>query len=555
MQDDLCKSKGSVIESRHFENKGSNQKRKAVRPLADFCRYQLIRPDNSDWNNSKWIFFTIRTGNEFIRMVPNCLTFHLAPQIDDTETLPAVPTYHPLDPLGKDQTGTGSTAVIHGFNRAVYFNPLAGGPATLLSEVEIILDGQRVQINTGGYFSATNTLNKLFCPEHIRRQSLGHEHILHNEFDVGSVFDFYGYGDQTSKLVCKTSAYEYALMELNAKGGSTSDANPRLCPVSGDLDGMLFLSRPKNLGLNSIEECDAGKNQHPLIPPHTEVQIKMRLNDPIEARVIDTKMSQKTFFSDDPISLATAGTEGTGGNAGTAGTAGNPPTKDKFLRGKFCKLHIQDITIGIEKVRAKKEKIQRNMAQGSITFHIDQYLFRARSLQPTTATTNTEFDLPPNIQLCYVFFCRSNQLIFDSLGNRGSDLTRFCLPPKLEHIEFRLDGNRFLFANGLSISREDASSQPDAKQFHDYLRHRNLTDDSFNTFFPKGQKTKKIGFKHVFPIDFTNFAMESPSKLEICCKYDPHSPEDYYCVLFMPQSVEIHKPSRDSIWQTSATVG
>ena len=48
--------------------------------------------------------------------------------------------------------------------------------------------------------------------------------------------------------------------------------------------------------------------------------------------------------------------------------------------------------------------------------------------------------------------------------------------------------------------------------------------------------------------------MDKPSKIEINCKFEPKSPYDYYCILFAPQSVTIHKPSRDSIWQTGATV-
>ena len=79
MQDDLCK-KGSYIESRHFENKGVT-KRKHVKPETDYDRYQSIHPDTTDWAQTGWLTFTIRTGNEFVRMVPNCLTFFLTPEI------------------------------------------------------------------------------------------------------------------------------------------------------------------------------------------------------------------------------------------------------------------------------------------------------------------------------------------------------------------------------------------------------------------------------------------------------------------------------------------
>ena len=545
MQDDLCKNKGSYIESRHWENKGV-LKRKQVRPQADFCRYQSIRPDNNDWNASRWVFFTLRTGNEFVRMVPNCLTFYLTPKICSYPPLPTPLAYEPFDPFkvvnktvtvpaAGERPATTKTVIDH-MNRSMYFNPLAGGPSTLIEEIEIILDGQRVQINTGGFFSTTNTLNKLFCPEHVRRDSLGHNHILHNELDTMTIYNYYGHGSEDMKGYFKNPHYEYALRELNA--ASDDNNKPRICPVSGDIDGMLFLSKPKNLGLNSILECDTGKNQHPILPPNTELQIKMRLNYPLVYRLIDTQMSADQYFSHE------------------TDTAALPPAADKFANGRFLNFEINDVTLNIEKVRWSKEKIQKNMASGSINFEFDQYLFRARGIDANTTTTKTEHDIPSHVGLVYVMFARSNQLIYDSQGHRSSDFTRFSLPPNMTHIEFKLNGNRILFANGLSLTKTKNHSEKDAKQFYDYLFHRNLTDDDFDSFFPTGKSAKHvIGFKQCFPLDLTPYKLETPSKIEINCSFNPKSPANYYCVMFMPQSVSIHKPSRDSIWHSNATVG
>ena len=83
------------------------------------------------------------------------------------------PTFEATSPFeGIGTTGAGGARTITGNKRSFFFNPLAGGPSSLISEIEIILDGQRVQINTGGYFSATNTLNKLFCPSYCYNQCL-----------------------------------------------------------------------------------------------------------------------------------------------------------------------------------------------------------------------------------------------------------------------------------------------------------------------------------------------------------------------------------------------
>ena len=87
--------------------------------------------------------------------------------------------------------------------------------------------------------------------------------------------------------------------------------------------------------------------------------------------------------------------------------------------------------------------------------------------------------------------------------------------------------------------------------------HRKLTDESFKTFFPKLRDFQhgNISYKNVILVDLLPYETSKPCIIEINCTYSPMSPNNYYCVMFMPQSVTIHKPSRDSIWQSSATVG
>ena len=323
MQTDLCKvrkTKEGFAQSRHWENEGVT-KRKDIRPLAAYCRYYYQRPDNSDYNSSKWVYFTIRTGNEFLRLTPNCLTFYVTIKVDpeyEGDGSAAVGQFTAQDPF-KKKIGDGGLA--EGLQRSAYFNPLSGGPAALIAEAEIVMDGQRVQINTGGHFSATNTLNKLFCPAAVRKEALGHDLILHNELDTKTFFDWYDLNITGAnnadlrksadilKFIYKNPKFEEVLMEVNSAGNAAN--TNRICPLSGDLDGMLFLSKPKNLTLNSIEACDHSLNQHPILPPNCELQIRLRLNDPITFRMIDTKINDETYFAE------------------TTNTATLPPVGDK----------------------------------------------------------------------------------------------------------------------------------------------------------------------------------------------------------------------------------
>ena len=134
----------------------------------------------------------------------------------------------------------------------------------MVSEVEILLDGQVVQVDRGGFLSITNTLNRLFVPSTRRTEIVGHPYILHNEEDkkmLGNATD-----DET-KFLYKSPSYEYALNSLNAVGKKTGK---KAVQLKSDLDGIFLLSRPKNLGLEAMSRCHSGYNQHPLIPPNTE---------------------------------------------------------------------------------------------------------------------------------------------------------------------------------------------------------------------------------------------------------------------------------------------
>ena len=482
-------------------------------------------------------------------MTPNCLTFYVTIKVDpeyEGDGSAAVGQFTAQDPF-KKKIGDGGLA--EGLQRSAYFNPLSGGPAALIAEAEIVMDGQRVQINTGGHFSATNTLNKLFCPAAVRKEALGHDLILHNELDTKTFFDWYDLNITGAnnadlrksadilKFIYKNPKFEEVLMEVNSAGNAAN--TNRICPLSGDLDGMLFLSKPKNLTLNSIEACDHSLNQHPILPPNCELQIRLRLNDPITFRMIDTKINDETYFAE------------------TTNTATLPPVGDKFGKGKWINLEINDITLNMEKVRPEKEKLQRSMATGSITYVIDQYVFRAREIGPLATTSTSPFNVPENVKLAYVFLCRNTQLQFDSQGHRSSDLTRFCFPPSLRTIEIKRDGQRIQHTNNLHISRQKAASLPDAVALHQMYLHRKLTDESFHTFFPKLRDflTGNVSYKNVVVVDLTPYDTSKPCLIEVNCSYSPSSPANYYCVMFMPQSVTIYKPSRDSIWQSSATVG
>ena len=60
------------------------------------------------------------------------------------------------------------------------------------------------------------------------------------------------------------------------------------------------MSRPKNQTIEQIYDCEtSGLNQLPLIPPHTEITLRLKLNDPIHLRCIDSFCPSLKFFGHD----------------------------------------------------------------------------------------------------------------------------------------------------------------------------------------------------------------------------------------------------------------
>ena len=81
------------------------------------------------------------------------------------------------------EPATGGAKKVKENRRAYFFNPVTGGAANLISEVEILLDGQLVQVDRTGYFSIYNTMNRVFVTSDVRNKINGHPYILHNSHD------------------------------------------------------------------------------------------------------------------------------------------------------------------------------------------------------------------------------------------------------------------------------------------------------------------------------------------------------------------------------------
>ena len=497
----------------------------------DTLDIQLIPAETTDFRRTQQITFYGNTGNKAWRFMPFPLITTVIPTEKNEDYGSAEATVAQVD---KDrewdgmrpfeyiyEPATGGAKKVKENRRAYFFNPVTGGAANLISEVEILLDGQLVQVDRTGYFSIYNTMNRVFVTSDVRNKINGHPYILHNSHDQAKLGEL---GD--TKFLYKSANYEYALNALNA----LDRKNPKAVILATDLDGIFPLSRPKNLGLEAIQKCPSGGNQYPMIPPNTEVTIRMRLCDPLHLRLGDSGCPNSKFFG-----------------------SGDTATMDEDDKFKFdgINFQIQSMNLLVQKIGPEDPKVQSILRNGSFECVFDQYVHRARALDSNQVNTLTPEKIPAGTGLVYVTFVRQNQLWKDGMGERSSDASRFCLPPGLTSITFKVNGTPVLFdGQQLRFSRDSANREPTAKAFHSYLQKLDLTSDSFESFFP----ATGFGFKHVFPLDLTPYKYDKPADLHVICSFATASPSNYYVLMIIPNQVAISRASPSSVWTTTANV-
>ena len=529
---DVCSEGGKSLISPHLENQGT-EKRKNVKPRMDTLDIQLIPAETTDFRRTQQITFYGNTGNKAWRFMPFPLIMTVVP-CEKNEDYGSVEEgvgqadkdrewdgMRPFEYIYEAATGPGSAKKVKSNRRAYFFNPVTGGAANLISEVEILLDGQLVQVDRTGYFSIYNTMNRVFVTSDVRNKINGHPFVLHSSKDQAKLGEL---GD--TKFLYKSANYEYALNALNA----LDRKNPKSVILASDLDGIFPLSRPKNLGLEAIQKCPSGGNQYPMIPPNTEVTIRMRLCDPLHLRLGDSGCPNSKFFG-----------------------SGDTATMDEDDKFKFdgINFQIQSMNLLVQKIGPEDPKVQSILRNGSFECVFDQYVHRARALDSNQVNTLTPEKIPAGTGLVYVTFVRQNQLWKDGMGERSSDASRFCLPPGLTSITFKVNGTPVLFdGQQLRFSRDSANREPTAKAFHSYLQKLDLTSDSFESFFP----ATGFGFKHVFPLDLTPYKYDKPADLHVICSFATASPSNYYVLMIIPNQVAISRASPSSVWTTTANV-
>ena len=143
-------SDGAVL-SKHLENQGT-KKRARLKPEAELVDVQLIPPENRDFTPGRIVTFNIQTGSFALRFLNSCLQIKLLPLIRnklyDANSVDKIlaSQWHGMTPFEATGTTEDGEKNNKNKNRALYFNPITGGPASIINETETYLDNQLVQV-------------------------------------------------------------------------------------------------------------------------------------------------------------------------------------------------------------------------------------------------------------------------------------------------------------------------------------------------------------------------------------------------------------------------
>jgi hypothetical protein len=277
------------------------------------------------------------------------------------------------------------------------------------------------------------------------------------------------------------------LVNMNFNGGYEK-------VITGGLDGTAFLGPPKNAISHQLLTPDV-VNRSSIIPPNTEVVIRLTLHENTMFRFSNASMKFNNYFkSAAPTDAAEL----------LLFKAESKPDR--------VRVELKEICLLAEKVTFANEEIQKQLEKKEISYFYDRPYTTISHIPSGQQFFTTSHIIPKTASCLYVFFPFAFQLFGDTIGKRTSDCCRFTLPATLSNLTMKIDETSVYFAQGLAISGTNSRSSSDAKMYHEYITQSNLMDESFEDIF---KHPGSNGFAHVFILNLTPFDRTSSSKLTI----------------------------------------
>lgn len=335
-------------------------------------------------------------------------------------------------------------------NTKKWFLPDLLGPSCFIKEVDVSVNS--VTICEGNRHSNLyQALNRRFSKKSDRRKA-GTTHVYNTSAEVTSM---------GGKLI----------------GNMTGSAGGLL--MLGGFDGVPYLGPPRSLTAQAIYPQSRYSNFPDLIPPETEVHIRMTLHDNPTLRLARVGRVVSAYYKDK---------KPTTGNDKTSFEAEEVPTT---VRISLVSIHLcaQQATFG-ESSSLYKMLFERK----NLEFFYDKPYFSIYSIPDGLQFHTSVHALPPTADVALVCFMPGFVLFGDDAHKRPSDVTCAVLPKNLVRVNVLVNDQAQGFPGGIGIKTANPANCEEYALYYNWLHELGIvemgwleytssTDRTFNNIF------------------------------------------------------------------------
>ena len=439
-----------------------------------------------DIGKAKTVEFEFRTGNSAYRLSENPLVVEFACTKKVTVTADGADDIITYPPNNNTVTRC--------------YLPDVLGPCAFVKCVTVSLDGTELAKDTTGYQGLYQSLNRRLCKKQTRKE-MGVYTILNTETDLVTKKD-------ALVASCATS--------LGTK------------LVEGGIDGVPFLSKPRNHALEGIMP-QRGANCSDVIPPGSVLSISLIMHDDptIRCGKIDTEGSLMFVMKKDA-------------NTGADAQKRQEKPPDFNITIKSMWLTAEKLSYG-----KKSEIMSKVLKRDPMDFYFDAPRYSVQGVVANRQHTSTTHSIPVGANLAYVCFMQGFQLHGDTIHKRFSDVSLFPWPTGLSKITVKLEDQVIQFPDGLTVKNQsDPSVSCDMLVYFNWLKDRGLVEGSYRDW----SGSSRMGFNNVFIYDLSIYGTKSSKKLEVETLFQNGklSPEGFYCAVVLPIEVQYSRTSQNT---------
>ncbi len=319
----------------------------------------------------------------------------------------------------------------------------------------------------------TVTIGNVLVPNHLHSTSGALYHTLTKKFpgspEVASCMTSLSYTDDKNKdyLQARTPLHFETDEEYTSVVTTPSGVFP-FQPTCPTLDSVL--GRP---------------TKHVLLPPSTDIVIRLHLRDPIDAFIYRGATSVSGYFNE-------------------AAAASMEPSQFVY---KFRDIHFNIDCYYLKTSRLAR--LRNDLKTGVLRYNYDSVRVQVANLVPSVQKTSQCFKLEKGAQLCYIFFMPLWGSVYMKQKNKPlTTMMRF--PQNMVSIGATYGSSESLILEGdfKRLTRENFDDRSAMWTWYQYLTRRKLANFPFEWLFPRA--FNGLSLCQAFVLDLTK---ENPADM------------------------------------------